>query len=369
MKVPFSDLKSQYKSIKLEIDKVIQNVLDSASFILGKETEDFEKNFASFCGAKYCVGVSSGTSALHLALLATGIKSGDEVITAPNTFIATSEAIMHSGAKVKFADIDEKTYTLDADKLEKAITSKTKAIIPVHLFGQPCDIDKIIEIAKKHNLRIIEDCAQAHGAEYKKKKVPASGIGCFSFFPGKNLGAYGDAGAVVTNDEKIAEKCRMFRDHGRKPGAKYEHAEEGFNHRIDAIQSAVLNVKLKYLDKWTEQKREIAKKYNELFKDCKEIISPYEAPYSKHVYHLYVIRTKERDKLMEFLKKNEIITGIHYPIPLHLQPAYKHLNLNAGSFPVAEKCSKEMLSLPIFPEMTEEQTKYVCEKIRGFFKE
>ncbi len=366
MNIPFVDLKAQYNSIKEEIDVAIKNVLDNTAFIMGENVKNFEKEFASYCNAKNCIGVSSGTSALLIALKAAGIQQGDEVITTPHTFIATTEAITELNAKVKFADIDKETYTINPELIEKAITEKTKAIIPVHLYGQSADMDPIINIAEKHNLTIIEDCAQAHGAEYKGKKVPISKIGCFSFYPGKNLGAYGDAGAIVTNDDGIAEKARMLRDHGRKKGDKYIHTITGSNYRLDALQAAILRVKLKHLDEWTERRRNNAKTYNDLLKDI--VVTPKEAEYAKHVYHLYVIRVKKRDETQTFLKEKGISTGIHYPKPLHLQPAYKNMGYKEGDFPVTENISKDTLSLPMFPELSQEQISYIVDKINSCMK-
>lgn len=362
--IPFIDLKAQYNSIREEIDAAIKNILDNTSFIMGENVKNFENEFASYCNSKKCIGVSSGTSALLVALRAAGIKQGDEVITTTHTFIATAEAATELNAKVKFVDIDEETYTIDANLIKKAITEKTKAIIPVHLYGQPADMDPITEIAEKHNLSVIEDCAQSHGAEYKGKKVPKR-IGCFSFYPGKNLGAYGDAGAIVTNDDEIAEKAAMIRDHGRKDGEKYTHTISGFNHRLDALQAAILSVKLKYLDKWIEKRRDNAKAYNNLLNDI--VTTPKEAEYAKHVYHLYVIRVKNRDELQTFLKEKGISTGIHYPTPLHLQPAYQ--NLKEGNFTIAENISKEVLSLPMFPELSQKQIEYINKTIREGLKD
>lgn len=360
-KIQFVDLKVQYKSIKEEMDKAIHEVLDNTDFIMGKNVDNFEKAFATFCNAKFCIGVSNGTTALELALRAAGIGPGDEVITVPNTFIATSEAITAVGASIKFIDVDPKTFSMEPTNIK--ISKKTKAILPVHLYGQPADMDPIIDIASKHKLIVIEDCAQAHGAEYKGKRVPVSTIGCFSFFPGKNLGAYGDAGAIVTNDSDIASKAAMLRNHGREKGEKYLSAIEGTNHRIDALQARILSVKLKYLDEWTLKRRKNALLYNKLLKG---VITPYEAEYAKHVYHLYVIRTKKRDELKKYLESNGISCGIHYPVPLHLQPAYSRLGLGKGSFSVTEKAAEEILSLPMFPELSEEEISYIAEKVNEF---
>jgi len=353
--IPFVDLKVQYDSIKDEINEVIQNVLDNTSFIMGEELKKFEVEFARFCDVKYAVGVANGSDALILALRACGIGKGDEVITVPHTFIATTEAITHVGGKIIFVDIDHKTYTIDVSKIEEKINKRTKTIIPVHLYGQPADMDPIMRLAKEYNLKVIEDAAQAHGAEYKEKKVGSIGdVACFSFYPGKNLGAYGDAGMITTNSEEIAKKVKLLRNHGRIT-KKYEHQIEGYSSRLDNLQAAILRVKLKYLNKWNDLRRRNAKKYNELLSNIDGIIIPYEADYAKHVYHLYVIKTESRDILREELKSNDIATGIHYPIPLHLQPAYKYLGYKEGDFQITEKASQEILSLPMFAELSDKQ--------------
>ena len=361
MNVPLVDLKRQYLAIKKEIDGAIQEVIDKSAFIMGENVQAFENEFAEFCGVKHGVGTSSGTTALHLALIVCGVKQGDEVITVPYTFIATAEAISHTGAKVVFIDIEDRSYTMDPEKIEQAITEKTKVIIPVHLFGQPADMDKIIGIAKKHNLIVIEDACQAHGAEYKGRKVGSLGdIGCFSFYPGKNLGAYGDAGMVVTDNGELAEKIRLLRNHGR--GEKYYHQIEGYNYRLDAIQAAILRVKLRHLEEWTEKRRRNAKVYNDLLEGS-GVRTPLEREYAKHVYHLYVVRTENRGKLYSRLKGNGISAAIHYPLPLHLQEAYKYLGWRKGDFPVSEACSERLLSLPMFPELTEYEIKKIVEII------
>ncbi len=369
-KIPLNDLKAQYESIKGEIDKAIADVIENSTFIKGPQIEAFERSFASYCNAKYCISTGSGTSALYLALIAAGIKTGDEVITVPNTFIATTEAISATGAKIKFVDVDD-YYLIDIEKLKEAITPKTKAILPVHLHGLQADMDEILEIAEEKNLIVVEDAAQAHGAEYEGKRSPinkedGNEIAIYSFFPAKNLGAMGDAGAVVTNNEEIAEKVRLLRDHGRI--SKYEHLIEGFNQRMDSIQAAVLNVKLKHLDNWIEKRRRIASLYNKFLAEVNSVSLPSEKAGRKHAYHLYVIKTKERDNLQKYLEQVGIQTGIHYPIPLHLQKAYSYLNHKEGSFPVAEKQAKEILSLPIYPELSEEKVAYICDKIKEFFK-
>jgi len=364
--IPFVDLKAQYDSIKDEMDEAIQNVLNNTSFIMGEELKKFEEEFARFCDVKYAIGVANGSDALILALKACGIGKGDEVITVPHTFIATTEAISNVGGKVVFVDVDPKTYTIDISKIEEKINKRTKAIIPVHLYGQPADMDPIMRLAKKYNLKVIEDAAQAHGAEYKGEKVGSIGeVACFSFYPGKNLGAYGDAGIVVTDNEEIAEVIKLLRNHGRI-AKKYEYDIEGYSSRLDNLQAAILRVKLRYLNKWNESRRKNAKKYNELLDNIGRIITPYEADYAKHVYHLYVIRTdKGRDKLREELKSKGITTGIHYPIPLHLQPAYSYLGHKEGDFPVTERCSQKILSLPIFAELTGGQIEEIVEIIKN----
>lgn len=367
MSIPFVDLKIQYHSIKPEIDKAIQDCLENTSFIGGPLLKNFEKSFAELFQNKYVLGVSSGTSALHLALKAYNIGNGDEVILPVNTFIATSEAVTSVGAKPIFADIDENTFNIDTSKILPLINSKTKAIIPVHLYGQPADMNPILDIATKNGLVVIEDAAQAHCAEYFNKKIPFSETACFSFFPGKNLGAYGDAGAVVTQNEEINNMIFMYRDHGREPGEKYKSKIEGFGHRLDSLQAAILSVKLKYINQWTEMRRRNAKLYNKLLEDVAECITPIEMPNAKHVYHLYVIKAKKRNELQAYLASKGISTGIHYPIPLHLQPAYSHLNIKKGAYPVAEKVSEEILSLPMYPELSEENINFIVSEIKSFY--
>src|SRR4030042_7094267 len=322
MNIDFVDLKAQYNSIKDQIDNAIKEVIYSCDFINGRYTKEFEANFSKFIGIKHCIGVGNGTDALFIALKAMGINERDEVITVANSFIATSEAITMSGAKVVFVDCHKDTSQIDVNKIEKAITEKTKCIIPVHLYGQPSEMDKIIEIAKEHKLYVIEDAAQAHGAKYKGKNIGTIGdIACFSFFPGKNLGAYGDAGAIVTDNDELAKNARMFANHGRLD--KYNHEFEGTNSRMDGLQGAILNIKLKYLAEWTRKRREIAEYYNRNLKE--PIILPHENSDLYSVYHLYVIRIKERDKVQARLKEQGIATGIHYPIPLPFLNAYRYL--------------------------------------------
>lgn len=364
MKVPFLDLKVQYDSIRDEIAEAIQDVLDNTAFAGGPAVAKFEENFAKYCGTEHAVGVGSGTEALWLVLLGYGIGPGDEVITAVNSFIATAEAISFTGATPVFVDIDEATYNLRPDHLEAAITSKTKAIIPVHLYGQTADMDPILEIAGKHGLRVIEDAAQAHGARYKDRPAGSIGdAGCFSFYPGKNLGAYGEAGAVVTNDKKLAARIRSLRDHGQS--RKYHHADIGWNSRMDGIQGAVLDVKLRHLEQWTEARRANARIYDDLLRDVEGVTPPVEADASRHVYHIYCVRTADRDTLMANLQGHGIGCAIHYPIPIHRQDAYANLHLGPGTFPAAERCSEEILSLPMYAELAPEQIKAVAEAVRS----
>lgn len=367
MKIPLVDLKSQYEFIKPEIQTAIQGVIDKSAFVLGDVVRQFEDEFAKFCDAKFCIGVGNGTDALHLALSACDIKSGDEVITTPHTFIATTEAISMAGAKIVFADIDKETFNIDPKKIEEKINKNTKAILAVHLYGCPCDMESILKLSKKYGLKIIEDACQAHGAEYKGRRVGSFGdVAAFSFFPGKNLGAYGDGGAVVTNNNQIALKVKMLRDHGRT--TKYEHEMEGFNSRLDAMQASILKVKLKYLNAWNEKRRQHAGKYNSLLKYITKIKVPLCSKDAVSVFHLYVIMTNDRDRLREYLDEKGVATGIHYPIPLHLQKAYRYLELPKGSFPVAEGTASQILSLPIYPELTNEQIEYICQSIEDYYK-
>ena len=360
--IPLVDLKEQYLTIKDEIHSAIDRVLNSTCFIMGEEVVSFEKEFAAFCNTRHCIGVSNGTAALHLALLACDIRPGDEVITVPFTFIATWEAISHTNARTVFVDIDPKTYTIDVDQLEQAITDRTKAIVPVHLYGHPANMNHIMEIAKKYNLKVIEDAAQAHGAMFQKQTVGTFGdIGCFSFFPAKNLGAYGDAGAVITNDDALAEKIRLLRDHGRTE--KHLHKIEGFNQRLDAIQAAILKVKLKHLNEWTQARRRLAKSYGEMLSDL-PLELPYEAPECYHVYHLYVVRTHKRNALQAAFRQKGIETGIHYLLPLHLQDACRYLCYKSGDFPVAEACANTVISLPLYPELSREHQDEIVREIK-----
>ena len=361
--IPFVDLKKQYKEIEEELLDKISKVLKNSSFILGKEVEEFENNFAEFCGKKYAVGVNSGTDALFLALKAMDIKKGDEVIVPANTFIATALAVVHSGAKPVFVDIDEKTYNIDPKKIKEKITKNTKVILPVHLYGCPSEMREIARIAEENNIKILEDCCQAHGAEYNNKKLPYSSTGCFSFYPSKNLGAYGDAGIIVTDNKTLYERIKKIRNYGETK--KYFYSEKGFNTRLDEFQAAILNVKLKYLENWTEKRRTIAKTYDTLLKGIVKI--PCNSSDSKHSYHLYVVRSTRRGELKDYLESRQIYTGIHYPVPIHKQESFKEYNHE--SYPVTEKISKEIISLPMFPELKIEEVKEVCKKIKEFENE
>ncbi len=365
MNVPFVDLKAQYEAIKEEIASEMQAVIDRTAFVSGPFVQDFEQRFAEYCGSQYAIAVGSGTAALWCALIAAGIGPGDEVITSTSTFIATAEAISFCGATPRFVDIDERTYTLAPEQLEAAINERTRAIIPVHLFGQMADMGPIMEIAKRHGLVVIEDACQAHGAEYRGQRAGSiADAGCFSFYPGKNLGAYGEGGAVVTDNPDIAERIRVFRDHGQSK--KYYHGIVGWNTRMHGLQGAVLGVKLKYIDQWNEQRRQHAQQYGTLLGPVDGIVTPVEADYAKHVYHVYAIRVQERDSLLTTLGDKGISCGIHYPIPVHLQEAYSELGHQNGDFPVAEACASSFLSLPMFPELTEEQIAYVTQEVGNY---
>jgi dTDP-4-amino-4,6-dideoxygalactose transaminase len=359
--IPFVDLKAQYIGIKDEVNAAIQGILDTCQFTLGSEVTAFEEEFASYCHARYGSGVNTGTSALHLALLAAGIGPGDEVITVPFTFVATVAAIYYTGAKPVFVDINPHNFTIDVKAIEGAITEKTKAILPVHLYGQPADMDPILDIAKRHGLVVIEDAAQAHGAEYKGRRVGGLGdMGCFSFYPGKNLGAFGEGGMVVSNSAEYTRTIRMLRDWGAEQ--KYHHVLKGYNYRLEGIQGAVLRVKLRHLDAWTDKRRAAADYYNELLSGS-GIPTPKAMPYAKHVYHVYAIRTDQRSEWQQALQAQGIQTGIHYPIPVHLLPAYADLGYVEGDFPHSEKAANEVLSLPMFPELSREQCEEVSEAV------
>jgi dTDP-4-amino-4,6-dideoxygalactose transaminase len=361
--IPFVDLKAQYQSIKPEVNAAIQGVLDSCQFTLGSEVAAFEQEFAAYCHTKQGIGVNTGTSALHMALLAAGVGRGDEVITVPFTFVATVSAIDYTGATTVFVDIDPQTFTMDATQLEAAITKKTKAIIPVHLYGQCADMDPILEIAKRHGLVVIEDACQAHGAEYKGRRAGSMGdMGCFSFYPGKNLGAYGEAGMVTTDNAEFARTIRMLRDWGAEK--KYHHVLKGYNFRMEGIQGAVLRVKLRYLEQWTEGRRTAAAHYGRLLAGS-GVPTPKAMPHNRHVYHIYAIRTAHRQAWQDALLAQGVQSGIHYPTPVHLLPAFADLGYKAGQFTHSEQAANEVLSLPMFPELTETQCEEVARALRN----
>jgi dTDP-4-amino-4,6-dideoxygalactose transaminase len=363
VKVPFLDLKAQYHSIKPEIDAAISKILESTQFVLGDEVAAFEREFAAYSGATQGIALNSGTSALHLAFLAAGIGPGDEVITIPHTFVATVAAIRYTGARPVFVDVDPVTFTMDPKKVEAAITPRTKAIAPVHLYGQPADMDPILEVARRRKLLVVEDAAQAHGAKYQGRPVGSLGdLACFSFYPGKNLGAYGEGGMVVTSNEGYAQTIRMLRDWGQD--RKYHHLLAGYNYRMEGMQGAILRVKLRHLEKWTEARRAHAARYRQLLGDT-GLGLPAERAGSRHVYHVYAVRTREREALMKSLSEQGVQTGIHYPVPVHLQPAYADSAYQRGSFPHSEKAADEVLSLPMYPEMTEDHLQAVGRALHG----
>jgi len=366
MQVPFLDLKANYLPLKEQILREIEEVLDNTAYILGPKVKSFEERFAAAHDVSHCLAVSSGTDGNHLALWALGVGHGDEVIIPANTFIATAWGATLCGATPVFVDCEADSYNIDPSKVEEKITSKTKAIVAVHLYGQPADLDSLREIAKRHNIALVEDAAQAHLAEYKGNKIGGLGDICsFSFYPGKNLGAYGEGGAVTTNSDELNEKVKRYREHGSVK--KYYHEVLGHNYRMEALQGAVLGVKMNHIAEWTEKRRAIAEKYRQLLGDISEITLPAEMPYAKHVYHLYVIQTEKRDELQSFLNENGVATGLHYPLPLHMQECFKNLGYKEGDFPVTEKLASHCLSLPMFPEMTEEQIQYVANTIKKFF--
>lgn len=366
-KIPLVDLVRQYRSIKTKIDEAISGVLESGSFILGKNVRKFEQEFAAYLGVKHAVGVNSGTDALLIALKALGINPGDEVITVSYTFISTVYAIIHSGARPALVDIDPVTYTINAKQVLSAVSDKTKAIIPVHMYGQPADMDTIVDIAERQGLWTVEDAAQAHGAEYKGRKAGSIGhVACFSFYPSKNLGAFGDGGMIVTNDEELANKARMLREYGCK--SKYHYGVVGYNSRLDELQAAILRIKFKHFDIWNEKRRKNAKLYNDLLSKVPSVVTPIEDADRKHVYHLYVIRGKDRDGLRSFLASEGIATGIHYPVPIHLSEAYRRLGYDSSDLQFTQKYAGQVLSLPMFPELTEDEINYVCIHIRRFYE-
>ncbi|MEZ4703108.1 MAG: DegT/DnrJ/EryC1/StrS family aminotransferase [Rhodothermales bacterium] len=364
MEVPFLNLKAQYLAIQEEVQEAIQRVIDKTAFAGGPFVQQFEEAYAAYCQTKHAIGVGSGTSALWLALEGLGIGEGDEVITTPNTFIATAEAISYAGATPVFVDIDEKTYNIDPSLIEEKITARTRAIIPVHLFGQTADLAPILDIARKHGLHVIEDASQAHGALYQGQPAGSIGdVGCFSFYPGKNLGAYGEAGGIVTSNSDLARYIQMVKDHGQSQ--KYYHDIVGWNDRMDGIQGAVLSVKLKYIDRWNELRRQHAQTYSNLLSDVDGVVLPHVAEYGTHVYHIYAIRVDRRDQVKAEMEKRGVYCGIHYPLPLHLQKAYEDLGHVRGDFPVTERCSDTYLSLPMYPELTHEQIMQVVSVLKA----
>jgi dTDP-4-amino-4,6-dideoxygalactose transaminase len=363
LKVPFLDLRSQHAPLLEEINGAIREVIDSAAFAGGPFVTRFEEDFAAYCDSKYAIGVGSGTEALWLALLALGVGPGDEVITVPNSFMATAEAITYCGAKPVFVDIDERTYTLDPAGLEHAVTAKTKALIPVHLFGQPADMDPIREFANENGLFVVEDACQAHGAKYNGRRVGTLGdAACFSFYPGKNLGALGEAGAVVTNSTELDEKIRILRDHGQI--RKYHHTMIGWNGRMDGIQGAILRIKLRQLERGNQLRRSHAARYDAALQGLEEVVTPFCAPDMLHVYHIYAIRVRDRDEVMRQLADKGIGSGVHYSVPIHLQEAYRSLGHAPGTFPIAERCAREFISLPMFPELTSAQVEFVIQGVK-----
>jgi dTDP-4-amino-4,6-dideoxygalactose transaminase len=363
MSIPFLDLKAQYSQIKPEIDAALARVVSSGHFVLGPEVTAFEGRFANYCRTAHCRAVNSGTSALHLALLAAGVGPGDEVITVSMTFVATTAAILYSGARPVFVDVDPVTWTMDPGLIEAAITPRTKAIVPVHLHGLMADMDPIMAIARRHGLVVIEDAAQAHGAEYRERRAGSIGdLGCFSFYPGKNLGAYGEGGALVTDRPDLARRVSLLRDWGQE--AKYDHIIPGYNYRMDEIQSAILTVKMDYIERWTEARRSLAERYDALLSDL-PFARPQPPRYTRHVYHVYAVRLQRRDDALTLLRDAGIGSGIHYPVPVHLQRAYAELGYRAGDFPVTEMLANELLSLPIYPEMLLEQADEVVSTLRN----
>jgi len=362
IKVPYLDLKAQYQSIKPEIDAALARVLESCQFVLGPEVAAFEQEFAAYCGTAECIALNSGTSALHLALLAAGVGQGDEVITVPFTFVASVAAVVYTGARPVLVDIDSRSFNMDPFAIEAAITPRTKAILPVHLYGQPADMAPIMEIAKRHGLVVIEDAAQAHGAKYKGRPVGSIGdMACFSFYPGKNLGAYGEGGAVTTSNPDYARTIRMLRDWGQD--RKYHHLLHGYNYRMEGFQGAILRVKLRHLERWTEARRSVVEQYNNLLADS-GVETPTEMPWARHVYHVYTLRADERDGLQTALQAEGIQTGIHYPVPVHLQPAYADLGYGRGAFPRSEKAAEQVLSLPLYPELSSQAIAEVAAAVK-----
>ncbi|HTI99649.1 MAG TPA: DegT/DnrJ/EryC1/StrS family aminotransferase [Dongiaceae bacterium] len=364
--VPYLDLKLQLRALRPELDAAIARTLDNCTFCLGPDVVQFEKDFAQYCGAAHCLGFNSGTSALHVAMLLLGVGPGDEVITTPYTFAATSWAISYVGAKPVYVDIDDTTFNLDPQKVAAAITPRTKAVLAVHLYGQPCDLDALLAICRKHNLPLVEDAAQAHGAKYHGKTVGTFGvISCFSFYPAKNLGACGEGGALVTNDAALAARAKSLREHGSSQ--RYHHDEVGFNYRMEGLQGAVLGVKLKYLNQWLQARRQVIQRYHTLLADT-PLRLPAEAPGVESAWHLYTVRHPRRDALKQYLEANGVGSAVHYPLPLHLQKCYASLGYKTGDFPVTEQAAKECLSLPLFPELTQAQVERVAAVVHEFFQ-
>lgn len=360
--IPFLDLKAQYRQIKPDIDAAVLRTIESAQFVLGPDVAAFEEQFAAYCHVRHCKAVNSGTSALHLALLAAGVNPGDEVVTVSMTFVATTAAILYCGAKPVFVDVDPNTWTMDAAQIEAAITPRTKVILPVHLHGQMADMDAIMSVARRHKLIVIEDAAQAHGAEWRGRRAGSIGdLGCFSFYPGKNLGAYGEAGAVVCNDPELARRVALLRDWGQE--SKYNHVLAGYNYRMEGIQGAVLNVKMKHIEAWTQARRTIAAQYDHLL-DAETCRKPASPSHCRHVYHVYAIALMERDRVQAALQAAGISTAIHYPVPVHLQPAYANLGCGAGDLPVTEALATQFLSLPIYPELRAEQVEEIVSELQ-----
>jgi dTDP-4-amino-4,6-dideoxygalactose transaminase len=367
MKIPFVDLKAQYLSIKTEIDTAIFNVINETAFIGGKYVQDFEQAFAEKYGIKHCISVANGTDSLYIIMKMLNIGNGDEVITVANSWISTSETISQTGAKPIFIDIDKDSYTIDVTLIESKINEKTKAIIPVHLYGQACDMDELLILAERYKIPIIEDCAQSHFSEYKNRKVGTFGIaGSFSFYPGKNLGAYGDAGCIITNNSELAEKCKMYARHGALK--KHNHLIEGINSRLDGIQASILLAKLPYIQEWTKKRINNAKLYYEYLKTNNDIVLPSIKENTKHSFHLFVIRTDKRNELSKYLNENGIETAVHYPVALVNMPAYAYLGIQLSDYPNSMEYQHKILSLPMYPELTEEQIFYISEKINFFFK-
>jgi dTDP-4-amino-4,6-dideoxygalactose transaminase len=368
MQIPFVDLYAQYQTIKAEIDQAIEKVITQTAFIRGPFVNRFNEEFAEAYGVKHCIGVANGTDAIYIVLKMLGIGPGDEVITVANSWISSSETIGQTGATPVFADTEENYFTIDPAQIEARITERTKAVIPVHLTGQVCQMDQIVEICQRHGLYLIEDCAQSHFTQFKGQNAGTFGdAATFSFYPGKNLGAYGDAGAILTNDDELARKIRMYANHGAR--VKHDHLMEGINSRLDGIQAAILSVKLPYIHRWTEARIAIAQQYDALLADIPQVICPSVRPESRHSYHLYVIRTERREELQNWLKERGVATAIHYPVPLPLMPAYQHLGYNAEEFPVVSAYQHQILSLPMYPEMKEEAVRYVAQCVREFFEQ